>query len=60
MSETYQNTTNHTNPTNKKSVDELAKEVIQGKWGNGIDRKKRLASFGYDYYEVQEAVEKLI
>lgn len=26
----------------KKSVDEIAKEVIQGKWGNGQDRKNRL------------------
>ena len=26
----------------KKSVDEVAREVIQGKWGNGAERKKRL------------------
>ena len=26
----------------KKSVDEIAREVIQGKWGNGTDRKKDL------------------
>ena len=25
----------------QKSVDEIAKEVIQGKWGNGSERKKR-------------------
>ena len=25
----------------KKSVDEIAREVIQGKWGNGTDRKKQ-------------------
>ncbi len=30
---------NVVHPT-KKSVDEIAREVIQGKWGNGTDRKK--------------------
>lgn len=29
-----------------KSVDTLAKEVIDGKWGNGDDRKKRLTNAG--------------
>ena len=33
----------------KKSVDEIAKEVIAGKWGNGDDRKNRLVAAGYDY-----------
>lgn len=40
----------------KKSVDEIAREVISGKWGNGTDRKKRLTAAGYDYKAVQEAV----
>lgn len=40
----------------KKSVDEIAKEVIQGKWGNGADRKKRLTEAGYNYSEVQAKV----
>ena len=31
-----------------KSIDEIAKEVIQGKWGNGADRKNRLTSAGYN------------
>lgn len=44
----------------KKSVAEIAKEVIQGKWGNGQDRKNRLAAAGYNYNEVQAAVNKLI
>lgn len=34
--------------TQKKSVTELAKEVIAGKWGNGSDRKNRLTQAGYD------------
>lgn len=40
----------------KKSIDELANEVIAGKWGNGEDRKKRLTEAGYNYDEVQKAV----
>lgn len=44
----------------KKSVDEIAREVIQGKWGNGEERKKRLIAAGYDYAEVQKRVNKLI
>ena len=44
----------------KKSVDEIAREVIQGKWGNGAERKKRLTDAGYDYNEVQKKVNQLI
>ena len=44
----------------KKSVDEIAREVIQGKWGNGTDRKKRLIEAGYDYSEVQKKVNQLL
>lgn len=40
----------------KKSVAEIAKEVIAGKWGNGADRKQKLTAAGYDYNEVQAAV----
>lgn len=46
--------------TAKKSVDEIAAEVIAGKWGNGSDRKNRLTAAGYDYAAVQAKVnEKL-
>ena len=44
----------------KKSVDEVAREVIQGKWGNGAERKKRLTDAGYDYNEVQKKVNQMI
>ena len=44
----------------KKSVDEVAREVIQGKWGNGADRKKRLTDAGYDYNEVQKKVNSIL
>ena len=44
----------------KKSIDEVAREVIQGKWGNGAERKKRLTDAGYDYNEVQKKVNQMI
>lgn len=42
----------------KKSIDEIADEVINGKWGNGADRKKRLEAAGYNYAQVQAAVNR--
>lgn len=47
-----------TTPT--KSNDELAREVIQGKWGNGGDRKKRLTEAGYSYGDIQRKVDELL
>ena len=44
-----------TNPT-RKTIDQLADEVIEGQWGNGADRKKRLTDAGYNYDAVQNAV----
>lgn len=44
----------------KKSVDEIAREVIRGDWGNGDVRKKRLTEAGYNYSEVQARVDKLM
>lgn len=43
----------------KKTSEELAREVIAGQWGNGDDRKNRLAAAGYDYNAVQTAVNAL-
>lgn len=43
-----------------KTVDELAREVIRGLWGNGTDRKNRLTAAGYDYYAVQKRVNELL
>ena len=43
-----------------KSIDELAQEVIQGKWGNGEERKNRLISVGYDYSAVQAKASQLM
>ena len=41
-------------------IEELAKEVIQGKWGNGQERKDKLTEAGYDYHEVQTKVNELM
>ena len=43
----------------KKSNEEVAREVLAGKWGNGADRKNRLTAAGYDYNAVQNAVNQL-
>ena len=49
-----------TKQTAKKTVTELAKEVIQGKWGNGSERKQKLTQAGYDYDRVQAEVNRLM
>ena len=43
-----------------KSVNEVAKEVIDGKWGEGETRRKRLTEAGYDYKTVQAEVNRLL
>ena len=42
-----------------KSTEEIAKEVIAGKWGNGDERKQKLTNAGYDYAAVQTKVNEL-
>ena len=44
----------------KKSVDEVAHEVINGQWGNGADRMTRLRNAGYDPNEVQKRVNEIV
>lgn len=54
--------------TKKKTVAQIAKEIVEGKcsdsrwktWGVGATRKARLKKAGYDYKEVQKAVNKLM
>ncbi|MBE6718053.1 MAG: 1,4-beta-N-acetylmuramidase [Ruminococcaceae bacterium] len=43
-----------------KSAEEIAREVIQGKWGNGTDRKNKLTDAGYDYDTIQSAVDNIL
>lgn len=44
----------------QKSIEELAREVINGEWGNGYERKNRLQNAGYDYSAVQARVNELM
>lgn len=47
-------------PTEAKPVEEVAKEVIAGKWNSGEARKEALAKAGYDYNAVQAKVNELL
>lgn len=42
----------------RKSNDQIANEVIAGSWGNGDERRSRLAAAGYDYGAVQALVNR--
>ena len=46
--------------TDKKTIEELAKEVIAGQWGDGEERKTRLTNAGYDYEAVQAKVNEIL
>ena len=46
--------------TSTKTVEELAKEVIDGKWGNGQDRVNRLTKAGYNASAVQDRVNSML
>ena len=46
--------------SSKKSIDELAQEVLAGIWGNGDDRYNALTNAGYDYNAVQARVNELL
>ena len=44
----------------KKSIDEVAREVIAGKWGTGGTRQAKLAAAGYEYQTVQNRVNEIL
>ena len=47
----------------KKSIDEIAREIVLGKWGNGSDRKNRLIKAGYtqdEIIQIQKKVNELL
>lgn len=46
-------------PTPSKSIAEIAKEVINGNWGNGADRTAKLTAAGYNAQAVQTEVNRL-
>ena len=47
-------------PPVKKSDVAIAYEVINGKWGNGAERKRKLTAAGYNYKVVQAIVNDLL
>ena len=44
----------------KKSIGEIAREVIDGKWGAGSERVEKLTKAGYDYVIVQKEVNAIL
>lgn len=44
----------------KKNIEEVAREVVAGKWGNNPERKEKLIKAGYVPAEVQAVVNKLL
>jgi len=58
---------NHANPVEPtaptsptKSIDELAREVIDGKWANQPERQKRLEAAGYNFSAIQTRVNEIL
>ena len=47
-------------PKPTKSIDEVARDVIKGSYGNYPERKTRLEAEGYNYSEVQARVNKIL
>lgn len=43
-----------------KPLDDIVKEVLQGKWGNFVQRKNALINAGYDYDAVQKRVNEIV
>lgn len=43
-----------------KSIDEVAQDVINGKYGNYPERKEKLEAEGYNYSEVQKRVNEIL
>lgn len=56
MNVMYNNVFSFEQAPSVKSNEQLADEVINGKWGNGVDRKNRLTAAGYNYEAVQAIV----
>ena len=44
----------------KKTEVEIAKEVIDGKWGTGTARQRAITTAGYDYNLVQSFVNRML
>ena len=53
-------TPDYASKADPKTVDELAQEVIKGRWGNGQERKDKLTAAGYNADAVQDRVNELL
>lgn len=47
-------------PIKTKTITEVAREVINGMWGNGEERKQKLTDNGFNYKLVQKEVNKML
>lgn len=47
-------------PSGKKSIDQLAVEVLAGLWGNGVVRQGKMLKEGIDYKAVQQRVNEIV
>lgn len=56
----YIDANGNTDENAKKTVDEIALEIIDGKWGNGEERKRKLQAYGYSYNKVQKRVNEIL
>ena len=52
--------TNQKQNENRKTVEEIALEVINGAWGNGEQRKNLITEAGYNYNLVQQKVNEIL
>ena len=43
-----------------KTIDDIAREIIDGKWGNGSTRIKKLEEAGWDYATIQNRVNEIL
>ncbi len=44
----------------EKTTEQIAREVIAGKWGNGAERREKLTKAGYNYSVIQSKVNELL
>lgn len=47
-------------PMTPEEIEKVAKEVLDGKYGNGKTRKSKITAAGYDYDTVQKRVDELV
>lgn len=47
-------------PDPEPTINDLAVEVIEGRWGNGEERRRKLTKAGHDYDKVQARVRKIL